>query len=263
MAYAHILFDEADGIATLTLNRPAQLNAMPTAMVAEMIHALDRVRDGETVRCLLLTGAGRAFSSGADLAGGELFAGDGLPDTGRVIESHFNPLLARLVALPVPIVTAINGAAAGAGCSLALAGDIVLAARSSYLLLAFVNIGLVPDVGATWLLPRLVGKARATAMMMLGERIKAEQAESWGLIWKAVDDEALMTEARAVAQKLAKGPTLAHALIRQGVRASLESSLADSLRMERDHQRIAGRTADFAEGVKAFMEKRSPRFEGK
>ena len=263
MAYEFILFDEADGVATLTLNRPAQLNAMPTAMVGEMIHALDRVRDEGKVRCLLLTGAGRAFSSGADLAGGELFAGDGLPDTGRVIESHFNPLLERLVALPVPIVTAINGAAAGAGCSLALAGDIVVAARSSYLLLAFVNIGLVPDVGATWLLPRLVGKARAMAMMMLGERIKAEQAADWGLIWKAVDDEALMAEAGAVALKLANGPTRAHALIRQGVRASLESSLADAMRMERDHQRIAGRTADFAEGVKAFMEKRPARFEGK
>jgi 2-(1,2-epoxy-1,2-dihydrophenyl)acetyl-CoA isomerase len=267
MAYEHILFEEANGVATLTLNRPAQLNAMPTAMVAEMIHALDRVRDDAReqgrVRCLLLTGAGRAFSSGADLAGGELFAGDGLPDTGRVIETHFNPLLERLLALPVPIVCAVNGAAAGAGCSLALAGDVVLGARSAYFLLAFVNIGLVPDVGATWLLPRLVGKARALGMMMLGERIKAEQAADWGLIWKAVDDEALMTEARAVAQKLAHGPTQALALIRQGVRASLETGLADAMRMERDHQRIAGRTADFAEGVQAFMDKRPARFEGK
>jgi len=263
MSYQHILLEEAGGVATLTLNRPAQLNAMPTAMVAEMIHALDHLRDARTSRCLLITGAGRAFSSGADLAGGELSSGDGPSDTGKVLESHFNPLLERLMALPMPIVTALNGAAAGAGCSLALAADIVIAGRSAYLLQAFINIGLVPDVGATWLLPRLAGKARATAMMMLGERIKAEQAESWGLIYKAVDDEALLPEARALAQKLAQGPTLAHALIRQGIRACLDSSLADALRLERDNQRLAGRTADFTEGVNAFMEKRPARFEGK
>jgi 2-(1,2-epoxy-1,2-dihydrophenyl)acetyl-CoA isomerase len=263
MAYAHILFDEADGVATLTLNRPAQLNAMNTAMVSEMIDALDRVRDAGTSRCLLLTGAGRAFSSGADLAGGELSAGDGLPDTGKVLETHFNPLLERLMALPVPVVCAVNGAAAGAGCSIALAGDIVLAARSAYLLQAFINIGLVPDVGATWMLPRLAGKARATAMMMLGERIKAEQAVDWGLIYRMVEDEALAAEARTLALKLAAGPTRAHALIRQGIRACLDGSLADALRMERANQREAGRTADFEEGVQAFLEKRPARFEGK
>jgi 2-(1,2-epoxy-1,2-dihydrophenyl)acetyl-CoA isomerase len=263
MAYAHILFEEADGVASLTLNRPAQLNAMNTAMVGEMIHALDRVRDEGASRCLLLTGAGRAFSSGADLAGGELSAGDGLPDTGAVLESHFNPLLERLMALPVPVVCAVNGAAAGAGCSIALAGDIVLAGRSAYLLQAFINIGLVPDVGATWMLPRLAGKARATAMMMLGERIKAEQAADWGLIYKMVEDEALAQEARALAQKLAAGPTRAHALIRQGIRACLDTSLAEALRMERAHQREAGRTADFSEGVQAFLEKRPARFMGK
>ncbi|WP_439534517.1 enoyl-CoA hydratase-related protein [Polymorphobacter sp.] len=263
MAYEFIQFDEAEGVATLTLNRPAQLNAMHTPMVAEMIQALDRVRDERTSRCLLVTGAGRAFSSGADLAGGELSAGDGPPDTGKVLESHFNPLLERLMALPVPVVCAINGAAAGAGCSIALAGDIVLAGRSAYLLQAFINIGLVPDVGATWMLPRLAGKARATAMMMLGERIKADQALDWGLVYKVVDDEALATEARAVAIKLAQGPTRAHALIRQGIRACLDSTLGDALRLERAHQREAGRTQDFAEGVQAFLDKRPARFEGK
>jgi 2-(1,2-epoxy-1,2-dihydrophenyl)acetyl-CoA isomerase len=179
MSYETILLEEADGIATLTLNRPASLNAITMGMGAELNAALDDLRDKGTARVLLMTGAGRAFCSGFDLASVQSPEAHTI-DAGAFLESTLNPLVERLFALPIPVVTAINGLAAGAGCSIALCGDIVFAARSSYLLLAFVNIGLVPDMGATWIVPRLAGRARAQAMMMLGERIPAEQAESWG-----------------------------------------------------------------------------------
>lgn len=266
MAYEHILLEEADGIATLTINRPQALNALHIGVIEEMIHAVDRLRDEGTARVLLLTGAGRGFSSGADLAGGGAGGGargDGPIDAGKVLETHFNPLLERLFALPIPFITAVNGPAAGAGCSYALAGDIVIAGRSAYFLQAFVNIGLVPDVGSTWLLPRLAGRARAQAMMMLGERISAEQALDWGMVYKVVDDADLMTEARAVATKLAKGPTKAYALIRQGIRACMDTTLTEGLMVERRNQLHAGRTADFAEGVMAFLQKRPANFQGR
>lgn len=266
MAYEHILLAEENGVATLTINRPQMLNALHIGVIAEMIDAVDRLRDEGTARVLLMTGAGRGFSSGADLAGGG--AGGGAPssgpvDAGKVLETHFNPLLERLFALPIPFITAVNGPAAGAGCSYALAGDIVIAARSAYFLQAFVNIGLVPDVGSTWLLPRLAGRARAQAMMMLGERIPAETAEAWGMIYKCVDDNQLMPTAQELAAKLAKGPTRAYALIRQGIRESLDATLTESLMVERRNQLLAGRTGDFVEGVSAFLQKRPADFKGK
>lgn len=266
MTYQHILFEEAEGVATLTLNRPAQLNALHTGVIEEMIDAVDRVRDEGRTRCLLLTGAGRAFCSGADLAGGRAGGSthrSGFPDAGKVLETHFNPLLERLFALPLPFITAVNGAAAGAGCSFALAGDIVIASRSAYFLQAFVNIGLVPDVGSTWLLPRLAGRARAQAMMMLGERISAEQAMDWGMIYKVSEPETLIDDANAMARKLAAGPTRSYALIRQGIRACLDKPLTEALMVERQNQLAAGRTADFAEGVSAFLQKRPAVFSGK
>ena len=265
MAYEHILFDEADGVATLTINRPERMNALHVGVIAEMIDVVDKVRDQGSARVLVMTGTGRAFCSGADLAGGGAGGGGGggPVDAGKVLETHFNPLLERLFALPVPFITVVNGVAAGAGCSYALAGDIVIAARSAYFLQAFVNIGLVPDVGSTWLLPRLVGKARAQAMMMLGERIPAETALDWGMIYKVVDDADLAAEAGAIAAKLAKGPTRSYALIRQGIRDSLDKTLTEALMVERRNQLQAGRSSDFGEGVTAFLQKRPTAFTGK
>jgi 2-(1,2-epoxy-1,2-dihydrophenyl)acetyl-CoA isomerase len=264
MSHTTISLDEADGIATLTLNRPTALNALTPDMVCELNMALDDLRDKGTARVLLMTGAGRAFCSGADLSGVEPAGPPGRPiDAGSMLEVSHNPLIERLFALPIPVVTAINGLAAGGGCSVAIAGDIVFAARSSYLLLAFVNIGLVPDMGATWLLPRLAGRARASAMMLLGERISAAQALEWGLVYKVVDDAELMGVARATAAKLARGPTRSYQLIRQGLRQSLEKPLSDTLWLERVNQRKAGATEDFIEGVKAFLGKRAAVFKGR
>jgi 2-(1,2-epoxy-1,2-dihydrophenyl)acetyl-CoA isomerase len=266
MAYEHILWSETEGVATLTINRPDRLNSLNTDVIAEMIAAVDRLRDGQSsARCLLLTGAGRGFSSGADLSAGGAggAAGQGPIDAGKVLETHFNVLLERLFALPVPVVTAVNGPAAGAGCSYALAGDIIVAARSAYFLQAFVNIGLVPDVGSTWMLPRMVGRARATRMMMLGERISASQANDWGMISELVDDADLMPRANTIARQLAAGPTRALTLIRQGIRDCMDKSLTEALMVERRNQLAAGRTADFGEGVLAFLQKRPAAFSGR
>ena len=260
MPYQHIRLNANGAVTTLTLARPQVLNAFSRSMLEELHQALDAVRDSPA-RALLLTGAGRAFSSGADLAPAP---GEGLDrsDMGARLERLFNPLVERMRRLPIPVVVAVNGPAAGGGCGIALAGDVVLAARSAYFLLPFAGIGLVPDVGATWLLPRLVGRARAIGMMMLGDRIDAAQAEQWGLIWQAVDDDRLIAEATAIAARLAAGPSVSYRLMREAVDAGLHSSWSDSLALERVNQRTAGRTADHAEGVAAFLEKRAPAFGG-
>jgi len=265
MTFQHITWAEDAGVATLTINRPERLNSLNTDVIQEMIEAVDTIRDGvSTARCLVLTGAGRGFSSGADLAPGKAGGGGGSGpiDAGKVLETHFNVLLERLFALPVPFVTAVNGPAAGAGCSYALAGDIVVAGKSAYFLQAFVNIGLVPDVGSTWMLPRLAGKARAQAMMMLGERIPAETALDWGMIYKVVDDADLMAETMTIARKLASGPTRSLALIRSGIRDCMDKTLTEGLMVERRNQMLAGRSADFGEGVMAFLQKRPAAFTG-
>ncbi|MFZ5609011.1 MAG: enoyl-CoA hydratase-related protein [Pseudomonadota bacterium] len=265
MDFAHITFAVEEGVALLTLNRPDRLNAISAQMLTEVNAALDQVEDaGNGARCLLLTGAGRGFSSGADLGGGGMpMPGPGQAfDAGQVLEQYYNPLIERLADLPVPFITAVNGPAAGAGMSFAIAGDIVLAARSAYFLQAFVNIGLIPDAGSTYFLPRLVGAARARAMMMLGEKIPAETALRWGLVYDVVDDDALMPRARELARKLAQGPTRALRLIRHAAAASSENTLSRQLRLEREYQRQAGRTADFMEGVSAFLGKRPAKFTG-
>jgi 2-(1,2-epoxy-1,2-dihydrophenyl)acetyl-CoA isomerase len=259
MAYQHVRLELSPAaVATLTIARPERLNALDAQTVAELREAVDEAgRSG--ARCLLLTGEGRGFSSGADLAGG-----GGLPDdAGEALEKGFNPLVEALFSLPIPVVAAVNGPAAGAGCSLALAADIVVAARSAYFLQAFVNVGLVPDAGATWLLPRLAGRARALEMMMLGERVSAEQARDWGMIARVVDDADLAEEAVAVATRLAQGPTVALGLIRRLAREAQSLPLTETLAAERIAQRDAGRTEDFRSAVMAFVQKRQPRFEGR
>lgn len=265
MNFEHIRFEITDGIARLTLNRPKNLNAISIKMVEEMDQALDMLEQPESgARCLLLTGEGRGFSSGADLSPGSLPSSGGRPfDAGLVLERHYNPLIERMATLPIPFISAVNGVAAGAGMSFALAADIVIAGRSAYFLQAFVNIGLVPDAGSTYFLSRLVGNARARALMMLGEKLPAEKAEDWGLIYKVVDDETLSEEADALAKKLAEGPTKALGLIRELATASADTDLSTQLRMERVAQRKASGTADFMEGVSAFLQKRKAKFQGK
>ncbi|MGQ0659501.1 enoyl-CoA hydratase-related protein [Sphingosinicella sp.] len=247
-----------DGVATLTLDRPKSLNALNGAMVDELRAAVESLSDSGA-RCLLMTGEGLGFSSGADLT-----SGGGLPDdVGASLEAHFNPLIEALFACPMPVIAAVNGPCAGAGCSLALAADIVIAGRSAYFLQAFINIGLIPDAGATWLLPRLAGRARAMEMMMLGERVPAEQAEQWGMISRMVEDDRLLDEAKTLATKLAAGPTAAYGSLRRLARDAEQSSLTEALAAERIAQRDAGRTDDFKAGVMAFLQKQPPRFTGR
>jgi 2-(1,2-epoxy-1,2-dihydrophenyl)acetyl-CoA isomerase len=262
-----LTLDIKDTVAVLAFNRPQALNALITPLLVEFDSVLDHIlAPGSEVRCLLLTGNGRGFSSGADLMQGLATGGAADPakmDAGRLLETHFNPLMERLIDLPIPFVTAVNGPAAGAGCSFAIAGDIVVAARSAYFLQAFINIGLVPDVGSSWMLPRLVGKARAQAMMMLGEKVPAETALAWGMIYEVVDDDKLMARALEIASKLANGPTKALTMVRRSVKYALEHGLTEQMRRERQDQMAAGRCADFQEGVRAFIEKRPAKFSGK
>ncbi|MGJ3648688.1 enoyl-CoA hydratase-related protein [Sphingomonas sp. GlSt437] len=260
MTYETIRAERHGDVLVITLNRPDRLNAAPPQMFEEIGHALDHL-DGS--RAVLLTGEGRAFCSGADLAG----RGDGAATTGgeraqRSLNGSYNPTMLKIARLGVPVVSAVKGPAAGIGCSLALAADFCIAGHSGYFLQAFVNIGLVPDGGASWMLTRLVGKARATEMMLLGERIPAHKAAEWGLIYKAVNDEELLAEAMALAERLARGPTLALGLMRQGIAAALESDYAAAMAAEADRQAIAGDSADAREGAISFLQKREPVFNG-
>jgi 2-(1,2-epoxy-1,2-dihydrophenyl)acetyl-CoA isomerase len=257
-----IKLDVADTVATITLNRPDRLNSMPPAMADDIRAALDHL-PGLGARALLITGEGRGFCSGADLGGDRDSAVGGGARSRNALRNHYNPMLLALAGLDIPVVTAVNGPAAGVGCSFALSGDFTLAGNSAYFLQAFVNIGLVPDGGSSWLLPRLIGVPRALQMMMLGERISAAQAADWGLIYKAVDDAALLDEARALALRLARGPTVALGTMRRILRQGLSQDFATTLDAEAMGQFIAANSPDSVEGVMAFLHKRAANFSGK
>ena len=263
MSFEHILFTIEQGVATLTLNRPAQLNSFNAQMHKEVREALKQLRQSPEARCLLITGNGRGFCAGQDLSDRNVAPGAAMPDLGESIEKIYNPLIRTLRDLPMPVVCAVNGVAAGAGANIALACDITLAARSASFIQAFCKIGLVPDSGGTWTLPRAVGMARAKALALLGDKLSAEQAEQWGMIWRCVDDESLQDEALKLARHLAAQPTYGLALIKRALNASASNSFDEQLDLERDLQRLAGRSEDYREGVAAFMAKRTPEFKGR
>ena len=252
-----VLSERYESWRKLVLNRPERLNALDTEMHRALRSALDEAEADPACRAVLLSGAGRGFCAGQDLADTAALA-----DLEATIATYYNPLIRKIRALPMPVVCAVNGIAAGAGANIALACDIVLAARSAKFIQAFVKIGLVPDSGGTFLLPRLIGEARARALAMLGEPVSAEQAEAWGMIWKCVDDEKLSSEAEALAAHLARQPTAAIALMKRAFAAGARNEHDAQLALECDLQAEAGRTADYAEGVRAFLEKRAPRFSG-
>jgi 2-(1,2-epoxy-1,2-dihydrophenyl)acetyl-CoA isomerase len=257
-----ILVSVDAGVQTVTLNRPDKLNSFNPEMHVQLRAALDEAASNAAIRCVLLTGSGRGFCAGQDLSEREMKDTDTPRDLGATIEKYYNPLVKFMQALPKPIVCAVNGVAAGAGANIALACDIVLAAKSASFLQAFAKIGLVPDSGGTYFLPRLAGTARAMALAMLAEKLPSADAERMGLIWKAVDDDKLMGEARAMCSHLATQPTRALGLMKQAIYAAGGNSLATQLDLERDLQRKAGGSPDYREGVSAFLEKRKPKFTG-
>ena len=256
-----VLVDKRAGYRALTLNRPQRLNAFNDAMHEELAAAIADVERDESCRALLLTGASRAFSSGQDLNDRIAPSGEVMVP-GEALEKRYNPLVRKLRSLPFPVVAAVNGIAAGAACNIALACDIVLAARSASFLQAFARLGLVPDAGGTWLLPRLVGQARARGLALLAEPLPAEKAEAWGLIWKAVDDAALMPEAEKLCEHFAAAPTFGLGLIKRALDAAERNDLATQLALEPTLQREAGAHQNSGEGVRAFLEKRKPAFTG-
>lgn len=260
MDFETIILENNGGVARLTLNRPDRLNSFVVQMHEEVSRALEAVSKSDA-RVLVLTGAGRGFCAGQDLNDRAVAPG-GSVDLGESLEKRYNPLLRRLTSLEMPVICAVNGVAAGAGANIALACDIVIAARSAKFIQSFANIGLIPDSGGTWILPRIAGQARAMGLALTGEPLTAERAEAWGLIWKCVDDDKLMEEANALAAKFAQAPTRGLAATKNLIREGGARTLDAQLDIERDAQSALGRTSDYREGVAAFTEKRAPKFSG-
>jgi 2-(1,2-epoxy-1,2-dihydrophenyl)acetyl-CoA isomerase len=261
MTYENILFSVEQGIARLTLNRPDKLNSFTSAMHAEVRNALGRVA-AEGGRVLILTGAGRGFCAGQDLNDRAIAPGGQGVDLGDSIENNYKPLVLALRNLPMPVIAAVNGVAAGAGANIALAGDLVIATRSSSFVQSFSKLGLVPDSGGTWFLPRLVGNARALGLALLGDKLSAEQAAQWGLIWRCVEDAEFKEAVESLARQLAAAPTLGLARTKQAIYEAWGRTLEGQIDQERDFQRELGRSHDYKEGVAAFVGKRAPAFTG-
>lgn len=262
MAFNTIEFKVEAGVATLTLNRPDTLNSFNTEMHEEVRTAMKQVQEDPSIRCLLLTANGRGFCAGQDLGDRAVSTEGGVPDLGESVEKNYNPLIKSIMGLPKPVVCAVNGVAAGAGASIALACDIVLAARSANFIQVFCKIGLVPDSGGTWNLPRAVGLPRAKGLALLGDKLPAEQAESWGLIWRCVDDGELQLEARKLAMHLATQPTRGLGMIKKLLCESSGNTLPEQLELEKNAMRELGQSHDYREGVAAFMERRPAEFKG-
>ena len=257
-----VLLAKDNGLATITLNAPEKLNAVSRKMIAELKATWEQLAADDSVRAVLLTGAGRGFCAGADLADPDREA-SATADSGSALEKLFNPTIRLMRTIPKPVVSAVNGVAAGVGMSFALASDVAIAGKSASFLQAFARIGLLPDGGSTWFLPRVVGDARARALAMLAPQIKAEQARDWGLIWDVVEDAELMPKATEIARRLAEGPTLALARIKSALNQAAGNDLSKQLDLERDYQSQLGKSEDFKEGVAAFLGKRKANFRGK
>lgn len=260
MSFNTIVFEINEGVATLTLNRPKSLNSFTREMHEEVRMAMQQVKDDDSIRCLVLTGEGRGFCAGQDLGDRAVTNDEGRPDLGESVKKNYNPLIRSIMNLPKPVICAVNGVAAGAGSSIALACDIVLAARSASFIQAFCKIGLIPDSGGTFNLPRAVGLARAKGLALLGDRLPAETAEQWGLIWKCVDDDQLQEEAGKLAQHFAVQPTAALGRIKKLLHVSESNTLEEQLALEEDAMCTFGNSDNYREGVAAFMEKRPPKF---